>query len=177
MVLLWRSDFKLALKVPSGKPRNFATTRSSGRTLRSATGIAESRCARIASIARSSCALRFCLAICFTRFLDYACAQFRERAELQLLDRAFRLSQRECNLTDAFFFGEPHLDDAALDLWKLLDQAKKPGTLLDFLRATVFTRRFVRRCIPPLARGSMPTIGYAIGGNPKQPGGEGNPAH
>src|ERR1700689_2734796 len=122
-----------ALKSTRGRPRSCSATRWSAAigaapavpSLRRAAGPGVSS----AWIARSSCSLRFGLGIGGTRpifllrrfagaLLAGNLCSFRAQslypAELQLFYRAFSASQGLRDFTDAFFFGESHLQDLAL---------------------------------------------------------------
>jgi len=114
--------------------------------------------------------------MCFTCFLAYLRAQRLKCAELELLDSAFGLSQRNCNFANALFFGETHLNNAALFRGQLINQAKKAGAFFDFFDADVRVRRFIGRPFSLLPGRAVPTVRNRVGRDAKKPGCERNAA-
>src|SRR5215472_16128371 len=152
--LLSKSAFRRALK--SARGRCLRPLATSPRRLISMAVVREFLLARFAGLnscrsgslrlrtactTLSSCSLALCLAMCFSRSLARLLVQLRsqilDRAELQLLHRAFRALHCRRNLADAFLLGKPHLDHAVLFGRQCGDEAIEVRSVFDLFSVGV----------------------------------------
>src|SRR5262249_21089649 len=133
------SDLRRSLKSSRGRPHNWVATAASDASSAPAAEPA-SRGARgfamIASTRRSSSSAWSCLGICFTRFLLLRrflelCPQILNRAELELLYRAFASVQFPRNFPDTLLLGKTHLDHTALVRRQGAHDTKQERSALD----------------------------------------------
>src|SRR5262245_50610546 len=117
---------------------------------------------------------------------SHARAQLVQRAELQLLDRAFALADARRGLADAALVDEALHDDGALIARQLVDEAEEPRALfrpldldvdpIDSRRAPGVRPFDVLRPLRALPRRLHGAIRDGVGRNADQPGSEGDTA-
>src|SRR6266404_2416759 len=140
------SDFNRALNSSRGRLSKSAAIRTKGSTLASTLGGLPSARASKASTARFSCSIFF--ASLFFGFRErlgigtlHARPQAAQRAELQLLHRAFSLANFPRHFLDASLLDEPQHHHTPLFGGQSIHQSKQSGPALHCLKL-----RAVRHC-------------------------------
>src|SRR5712692_2572760 len=168
-VLLCKSDLRAALKSGRGKSRKICAIGISRARLGfgSFSGSGD-RATSIVSIARSSCSAGERLGMTTLHLR----AQALQSAELELLDRAFGLAKLPSDFADAAFLDEAKVNDAALSLGKLADEAEEAGAVLNELQVRLgggFGGIVDGRSVASSALG---LVGDGVCSDAKEPGGE-----
>src|SRR5580700_11134324 len=175
------SDLSRALNFSRGRLRKFAARRASGSTLASTfAGLPSDRVSNT-STARFSCSafLASLFRGLFGGFRErlgigtlHARPQTRQRAELQLLHRAFRLADLPRHFLNAFLFHEPQYNHTLLLGGQCIDQPKQSGPPFHLFKFCVAGRRsfdqprLVHHLLPAPP---LPAVRNQIRGNPEQP--------
>src|SRR5262249_3660429 len=169
VALLSRSAARRALNAARGRshrsraiPSSSAVSGSAGRAAPGSARTASSACASRSIWARS------------VMGVPHAGAQALQRAELQLLDGAFRAAERPRDLGDAPLLDEALHDDAPLVQRQSAHQIGERGAAVDLVVARVADGRGHR--LPALARRALPAVGLDVPGDLQQPGDERDPA-
>src|SRR5687767_2652961 len=127
VVLRCRLALSRSLNAGAGTCLKSTAIRASGARSGSRRAAVASRRARIASMVSS----RRSTSVSSATLGLHALPQALERAQLQLLDRAFRSVQRRRHLADALLLDEPHLDHPALRVRQPLDELRQHRAQLD----------------------------------------------
>src|SRR5580704_3646749 len=177
------SDLSRALNFSRGRSRKSAARRTSGLTLASTFAGLPSDRASSASTARFSCSTFF--ASPFGGFRErlgigtlHARPQARQRAELQLLHRAFGLANLPRHFLNAFLFHKPQHHHALLLSGQRVDQPKQSCPPFHFFELSVAGRRGVdqsRLVRHLLSIRALPAIRNEIRRNPVEPRRKRNP--
>src|SRR5580693_10181238 len=177
------SDLSRALNFSRGRSRKSAARRTSGLTLASTFAGLPSDRASSASTARFSCSTFF--ASPFGGFRErlgigtlHARPQARQRAELQLLHRAFGLANLPRHFLNAFLFHKPQHHHALLLSGQRVDQPKQSCPPFHFFELSVAGRRGVdqsRLVRHLLSIRALPAIRNQIRRNPVEPRRKRNP--
>src|SRR5262245_16000718 len=97
----------------------------------------------------------------------HAFPKVRDRAKLQLLDRAFRSFERRRDVADALVFDETHLDHAPLQVGQSIYELKQADPSLQLLVFALVGQigwLYLRLAsLPP------PVVRQPVGRQPKQP--------
>src|SRR5580658_4499480 len=191
------SDLSRTLNSSRGKSRKPAATRTSGSTLASTFAGLPSARANNTSTARFRCSIFFASLFRGLLFRGslfrgsfggprerlgigtlHARPQTRQRAELQLLHRAFRLADLPRHFLNAFLFHEPQHNHTLLLGGQCIDQPKQSGPPFHLFKFCVAGRRsfdqprLVHHLLPAPP---LPAVRNQIRGNPEQPRRKRNP--
>src|SRR5262249_22393807 len=163
LVLLSSSSRKPSSNPARGSSSRSAATRQSAASAASSGTRAASgrRSSASTTSSRRSAGLRSGMA------LTHALAQLGEAAELQLLHRTLRASERLRDLADALLLHEPHLDHPPLVVRQAAHEPEEPGQLLDLLQPRVHPGLGQRRA--PLTLPPGKAIGDRVRGDLEQP--------
>src|SRR5262245_4749537 len=170
MALLSRSAASRALKAGSGRSHRSRATSKSSTSSGSAAGRAPRGSARIAPSACASRSIRSSSLM----VVPHAGPQRLERAELKLLDRAFRPSEFAGDFANALLLDEARQDDPSLITRQATDELGQHGLLVDVGRNAV--GRGLGQRLPPLTRRALPAISQRVPGDAEQPSGKGRAA-
>src|SRR5882724_3603466 len=102
--------------------------------------------------------------------IPHVSSQGLERAELELLHRAFRTPERLGDLANALLLDEAGQDDALLIVGQASDDIGQHGPTVDVGRGAGHVG--TRRRLSPLSRQALPAVGDGISGDLEEPGGE-----
>src|SRR5271165_6669704 len=162
-ILLSKSVLSRSMKSGRGRSRSSLAMRTRGAISGSTSATGASGRASSCVIARSSWSNRERLAIGTL----HALAQFLQRPELKLLDRALAALKFLGHLSNALLLGKAHNNHAALVRWKAIDQLKQRSPLFHSTHALVARLAGQWTCVFPGP--APPSVGNRVGRNPNEP--------